>query len=268
MRYYRFLQENPSEWVDFRRTDYFEMTDEHGNNWCYFPLSSHSEAETMATTYRFSQFEVVELNQYVDWGVQWSLHSPDYKDYSLEIDLCKYTTLPQKAPILYLNAGPGFGDLSHPTTRLTLTMMAPYVQGSDVIDIGCGSGILSLAAILLGAKSAIGLDIDEEALEHANQNTKRNQLENQVIFQKSENFVLFPSQKRLILMNMITSQQKEAWASLPQLHTLPAHLFTSGVLASERDHYLKYQAQKGWSLLEERIEGDWMAFHWETGYSS
>lgn len=74
-----------------------------------------------------------------------------------------------------LDPGSAFGTGSHPTTRLCLRWLERNVQAGDrVLDYGCGSGILGIAALRLGAASATGLDIDPLALESARYNSSRN----------------------------------------------------------------------------------------------
>ncbi len=93
------------------------------------------------------------------WTQQWELFAPNFKNGKAHIETPGGT--------IRLFPGPGFGDFSHPTTRLTLHLMRPYVKNESVIDIGCGSGILSFGAAAMGAKSVYGYDIDEEAVAHA-----------------------------------------------------------------------------------------------------
>ena len=76
-----------------------------------------------------------------------------------------WDTLPVRATMacLTLNPGPAFGTGTHPSTHLCLLMLLQYAaqcQGSKLLDVGCGSGILSLAALQLGWQSAVGVDID------------------------------------------------------------------------------------------------------------
>jgi ribosomal protein L11 methyltransferase len=70
-----------------------------------------------------------------------------------------------------LDPGLAFGTGDHPTTVLCLEWLAEQnLQGQDLIDYGCGSGILSIAALKLGARAALGVDIDEQALEVSRRN--------------------------------------------------------------------------------------------------
>ncbi|MGH8727486.1 MAG: 50S ribosomal protein L11 methyltransferase [Burkholderiales bacterium] len=76
---------------------------------------------------------------------------------------------------LRLDPSLAFGTGSHPTTRLCLRWLASMIRGDEtVVDYGCGSGILAIAALKLGARHAIGVDIDDGALDVARENARRN----------------------------------------------------------------------------------------------
>ena len=78
---------------------------------------------------------------------------------------------------LLLDPGLAFGTGTHPTTSLCLQWLdAQQLQGKTLIDFGCGSGILAIAGLLLGAEHAVGTDIDVQALEASRDNAQRNQI--------------------------------------------------------------------------------------------
>ena len=80
--------------------------------------------------------------------------------------------------VLDLDPGLAFGTGTHETTRLCMELLEQYVQpGMNVLDVGCGSGILSVAALLLGADKAVGVDIDELAVKTAVENAEINHVE-------------------------------------------------------------------------------------------
>ncbi len=82
---------------------------------------------------------------------------------------------PQGRTVLHLEPGLAFGTGTHETTRLCLELLEKYVSpGTGFLDMGCGSGILSVAALLLGAKSAVGVDIDPLAVKTAVENARVN----------------------------------------------------------------------------------------------
>ena len=83
--------------------------------------------------------------------------------------------------VLDLDPGLAFGTGTHETTRLCMELLEQYVRpGMNVLDVGCGSGILSVAALLLGADKAVGVDIDELAVKTAVENAEINHVENGV----------------------------------------------------------------------------------------
>ena len=80
--------------------------------------------------------------------------------------------------VLDLDPGLAFGTGTHDTTRLCMELLEQYVRpGMNVLDVGCGSGILSVAALLLGADKAVGVDIDELAVKTAVENAEINHVE-------------------------------------------------------------------------------------------
>lgn len=175
----------------------------------------------------------------IDWNEQWALHAPTFKNGFAHVTL-------KNGKSFRMKPGPGFGDLSHPTTRLILEMLPEKIEGT-VIDVGCGSGVLSLAAKLLGADRVIGIDIDEEAIQHATENAALNHLD--CTFGKK----IFPVDKEpLILMNMISSEQKIAWKNLPEFSKYL--LLTSGFPEEEKEPH-----GYGALLRKVTLEG-WKAF--------
>ncbi len=193
----------------------------------------------------------------IDWTEQWALHSPEFQEGYVHVDLHGLGV----KRILQLQPGPGFGDLSHPTTRLVMKLMQRRIRGRHIIDIGTGSGILALAAAAMGAKSVTAIDIDADALNHARKNAALNQMSGQIQFCLPEEFILDKSiHEAVVLMNMIRSEQKQAWETLGSLHKLPGMSLVSGVLSQEKGKYIKQAKGWGWTLQEEIEEKDWVAF--------
>lgn len=76
-----------------------------------------------------------------------------------------------------LDPGMAFGTGTHETTRLCMQLLENYITSETrMLDVGCGSGILAITALLLGAKSAVGVDIDELAVKVAQENAERNRV--------------------------------------------------------------------------------------------
>lgn len=202
-----------------------------------------------------SSIHSVEFDD-IDWHEQWGTTSDSP---TLTIDLKSHST---SAKELIMMPGPGFGDLSHPTTRLVLEMMAPIVSGKWVIDLGSGSGILSLAALQLGALGACGIDIDPKANAHAESNARLNHLEKLCHFQlPSQPLTIPPGVEIVLVMNMIYSEQKEAWESIPLLRSLKMECITSGILASQENLYEDICQTRNWKFMASKSYGEWAGYH-------
>lgn len=272
MRYYCFLDtkgEFSPDQLDPIRTDMFAVCDEEGISSWYVPLQDDQEAREFAKMCQFGDFSVVELQDCVDWGMQWSLGQEEGDGEAIEsltIDLQRICETAIEGTSLKLLPGPGFGDLSHPTTRLSLKMLAPLVKGVPFWDIGCGSGILSLAALKLGASKAYGVDIDRSALEHAARNATENGLLERCLFWLPEEHQEMPegvpeiSSESIVVMNMIRCEQENVWQHFHALSRFRGVLITSGILRTERLLYKELCKKRGLVVQEECAEGDWMAF--------
>jgi ribosomal protein L11 methyltransferase len=129
----------------------------------------------------FGRLEVVlrKLND-EDWANNWKqffkpfivsdriIIKPTWEDYKESTD---------GKIVLEIDPGMSFGTGQHFTTRLCIEQIEKYLtEGMEVLDMGCGSGILSIAAILLGAKSSVGIDIDENAIRIAKENAAVNNI--------------------------------------------------------------------------------------------
>lgn len=197
-----------------------------------------------------------ELSSDIDWNAQWKTFSPLYQEGNFILDLSSFYS---SAKSLKLHPGKGFGDLSHPTTRLMIRLMASRIAKKRVIDIGCGSGILSLVAARLGASGVYGIDLSEDAIAHAQENAVLNALEDAVIFSARWGKA-WPRQFDIALMNMTFEEQKIASSAYPILPSAGMLMITSGILVEQLGEYLQWTASLGWDLMHEEIEEGWMGF--------
>lgn len=197
----------------------------------------------------------------IDWTAQWEAHGLNFQDGLLHIPLNMFSSCQAE---LLLEPGPGFGDLSHPTTNLVLSLMSHYAGNLECIDVGCGSGVLSLAAALMGVSQVYGIDIDPQAIEHSQANAKLNQLENKCHFFLNSDFKTVLNPPLLVVMNMIFSEQKEAYAALPVLHSVSGIWITSGIQQEERDAYIQQIKEWKGRLIDEREQEGWLSFVFEV----
>jgi len=241
---------------------------------CMEPLYSSEDPEGIKEIYANVErdFEIPALKhvldyyptdlEAVDWEKQWQLHGMDYREGCIHVNLANFGCKSSKWKELKLEPGPGFGDLSHTTTRLVLEMMSNVVVGQYVLDIGSGSGILALSALAMGAKNVFGVDIDSEAIAHARNNADLNAMSEHVKFGFAKDFkVPFGLERVIILMNMIQAEQEQAWASLKFIHGLRLDCLISGILVEERERYLAKVADWGWDCINEVEKDGWLGLH-------
>ena len=192
----------------------------------------------------------------IDWATDWKVHSPQFVEGKMQLDLCSFGG---QCTLSFI-PGAGFGNCSHPTTRLMLKLMSGRVASADVLDIGSGSGILTLAALALGAQSAVGIDIDREANAHAEENARINQLQQARFLLPIQLASIKDFDPTLVLMNMILKEQQEAWSACAQQVTSGGLLITSGILAEQREAYI--EVVNGWRyVVQHSLEEDgWLAF--------
>lgn len=171
-----------------------------------------------------------------DWEREWMQHYHPIQC-SERLWICPSWLAPPDptAVNLLLDPGLAFGTGTHPTTFLCLSWLGEQqLQDMSVIDYGCGSGILGIASLLLGAKQAVGVDIDPQALLATRDNAARNGL-------AAERFtVYFPKQAPsepadLLLANILAGPLVELAPALLALLKPGGRICLSGVLASQAE---------------------------------
>jgi ribosomal protein L11 methyltransferase len=131
---------------------------------------------------------------------------------------------------IVLDPGIAFGTGAHPTTRLCLRWLAETVTpGVDVLDYGCGSGILAIAAMKLGAGSARGIDIDPQALDAARENARRNSVD--IMFATAESASVAPA--RIVVANILANPLTVLAPLLAQLTRPGGRIALAGILADQ-----------------------------------
>ncbi|MFA6916281.1 MAG: 50S ribosomal protein L11 methyltransferase [Parachlamydiales bacterium] len=191
-----------------------------------------------------SHIEKITLPE-INWVEQWELHGANFHDGLVHIEY----------PPLKLKPGPGFGDLSHPTTSLILNLLPQYVKDQHVVDVGSGSGILTLAADALGATSSTGIDIEPQAVTHAQENAILNN--SNAVFFLPDDLPALPS-PTITLMNMVQNEQESAWPHYLSIWQNSSLLITSGILNKKK--YLKFMLQNGWTPIHSTTLNKWHAF--------
>lgn len=160
--------------------------------------------------------------------------------------------------VLELEAKTAFGTGEHDTTSSCATLMESIdFKGKTVLDIGTGTGILSMFARRLGAKLAIGTEIDPLTIPCIAENFERNG------FEKSDCLLGFLDVFKddvkfdVILCNMIRSELWPLRDDIEDLLAKGGELVISGQLLTEKDYILKWFDEVGFKVKQERVSGEW-----------
>lgn len=168
--------------------------------------------------------------------------------------------------VIRMDPGMAFGTGTHPSTQLCLLELENRVQrGDSLVDLGCGSGILSIAGVLLGAEQVLALDIDSQAVEAAKSNAARNGVVEKIRVQHGSlqdlsAAVLDGPAPDLILANILAPVLEDMLdQGLPDLIGAETTLILSGVIEEQVGGLLKRAERHGLTAIEDRSEKDWHA---------
>ena len=169
---------------------------------------------------------------------------------------------------LRLNPGLIFGTGSHATTRLCLQALERLVQpGMRVLDLGCGSGILSIAALLLGADSAFGCDIDDKAVDVAYENAALNGIGKDRYTVRAGDVL---SDKRLradmgagydiVVANIVADVIIALAATARDLMAPDGYFLCSGIIDDRAAEVKGKLVENGFTILEENTSEGWYSY--------
>lgn len=156
--------------------------------------------------------------------------------------------------IMRLDPGMAFGTGSHATTRMCLELMD--VEGKDVIDVGCGSGILGIAAKICGAKSVYMCDIDAQAVEFATQNAKLN---NVVATIEKADLLEGEQQADFIFANITADILMRFSKSIGKHLRENGTIVLSGIIDTRLDEVIQCYQSAGYQIVERMAIDDWRA---------
>ena len=150
-----------------------------------------------------------------------------------------------------LDPGLAFGTGSHPTTRLCLRWLDTHIKGGEtVLDYGCGSGILAIAAMKLGAGSAIGVDVDAQAVLASHDNAEANQV--RADFYLPDGVAL--AQYDVVVANILTNPLRALAPLLAGATRSGGRIVLSGILAEQAGDVMRIYAQ--WFDLDPAVLED------------
>ena len=162
--------------------------------------------------------------------------------------------------VIEMDPGMAFGSGLHETTSMCVKALEKYMpEDAAVLDVGTGTGILAMAAVLLGAESALGIDIDEEAVRVATENIRKNGLESSIAVMKGDLMEGVDYRADVIVANLMADLvMMLSTAAAEQLG--PGGIYiTSGILDIKEETVKKAIEDAGFDIIELLADGEWRA---------
>ena len=178
---------------------------------------------------------------------------PTWEDYQKEGDEL----------VLEIDPGMAFGTGTHETTSLCMKLMEKYL-GDDaaerkVLDVGCGSGILSIAAALLGCRKVLGVEIDEDAVRVAAENTEKNSVGDRVRIQQGDLAKGIDFTADIVVANLMADLVVMLTPDVKNHLAENGVFISSGILVEKEDAVTEAIRNEGFEIIEIAEDGEWCA---------
>jgi len=161
--------------------------------------------------------------------------------------------------MLRIDPGMAFGTGHNETTKMCLEALEQrVVEGNSVLDIGCGSGILSIAAPLLGASSAFGIDIDEIAIKTAKENAELNGVSSNTEFIHGNPVKTVTGSYDIVCANLSADVILSLMPEISRFLKNEGVLILSGIIKNREQDVLNALLKTGFSILEHKEENEWV----------
>ena len=162
--------------------------------------------------------------------------------------------------VIELDPGMAFGTGTHPTTVLSMKLLEETLQpGQRVIDVGCGSGILSIASARLGAETVLAVDLDPRAVENAERNVRLNDLQHRIRVREGDLLQDVDQTADLVVSNILAEIILQFTADLPRVLRRGGVFIASGIIAEKEKEVVRAVHDAGLTVMKSLREGDWVA---------
>ena len=163
--------------------------------------------------------------------------------------------------VININPGMAFGTGGHETTSLCIKNLEKYVKPHDnVIDVGCGSGILSIAASYLTDGNLKAVDLDKLAVDVSRENFALNNLENRIEVEEASLLTKETKKYDVIVANILAHIIELMLEDAYKLLEDGGYFITSGIIKDKKDELLEKMLEQGFKLVEETSDNEWYSF--------
>ena len=163
--------------------------------------------------------------------------------------------------VINIDPGMAFGTGGHETTSLCIKNLEKYVKPHDnIIDVGCGSGILSIAASYLTDGSLKAVDLDKLAVDVSRENFALNNLENRIEVEEASLLTKETKKYDVIVANILAHIIELMLEDAYKLLEDGGYFITSGIIKDKKDELLEKMLEQGFKLVEETSDNEWYSF--------
>ncbi|MBN6205994.1 50S ribosomal protein L11 methyltransferase [Ralstonia pickettii] len=205
---------------------------------------------------------LTEVNE-EDWATAWKKY---YKPLQISERITIKPTWETYQPvrndeiIIELDPGMAFGTGTHPTTMLSIQALEKYCHNGDVIlDVGCGSGVLSIAAAKLGAEKVYAYDLDDVAVKSSKMNIAQNQLSDKIEVKQNNLLQSIKREADIIVSNIlaeiIVRFVDDAWKNLRN----EGIFITSGIIENKKQLVIDEMKKHGFDIIEVNELEEWIS---------
>ena len=206
--------------------------------------------------------EAVGVND-TDWNENWKkyFHATEIGEKLAIVPSWEKYDNKDNRTILQIDPGAAFGTGTHATTSLCLDMLQSYVDdNTEMLDIGCGSGILAVASVLLGAKTAVGVDIDAQSVKTAKENAEINSVTDKTEFIVGDLAEKVRGKFSVVCANIVADVVIRLLENVKNYMEADAVLIVSGIIDLRENDVLNAAEKQGFTVIEKRYKDNWCAF--------
>ena len=238
--------------------------------WAYAAVGSIDEASleevrgalTEVGLAEWAESEVPEAN----WNAVWESEYEPVHFGTRAILRAPFHVAPPSGLDVVIRPEMSFGTGHHPTTRLMMEMLLDHVPaGLRVLDMGAGTGVLAIAAALLGAERCLAVEIESGAADNARSNVDLNAVHVRVEVRCGDAGCVLPEDGPFdrVLANINRNVLTQDWPSYDRFAARGAQIVTSGFFPSDVETLTARASKFGWHPVEQRVHEGWACVRWD-----